>query len=152
MIAVGEKYGQIGELIYENAVSRLLSGKATVEQAMDYIMEFARGHWSLVIDENLELLADELAGLNYGVRKVLKGLTDDEIRKRYGGRGVFITANDHDFSFDEVPDTFEDGMILVPSGADAKRLAHAVERVLMTWRKSKKAAPVTVRIDRGDLA
>jgi hypothetical protein len=146
-----ERYGVTGELIFENAVQKLLDGRASVEEAMDYIMEFARGSWTLVIDENLESLADALAELNYGVRVVPKGMSDDHIRRKYGDRGVFITSDDGDFSLDEVPDPFEDGMILVPNCVDEVRLARAIERVLMTWRKRRKAAPVAHRIARGDI-
>jgi hypothetical protein len=146
-----DRYGLTGELIYENALRKLLAGQASIEEALDYIMEFARGNWSLVIDENLESLADALAGLNYAVKSVPKGMPDDEIRKKYGSLGVFITSNDRDFSLDEAPAPFEDGLILVPNGVDAQRLARAIERVLMTWRKQYKAAPVRCQINRGDL-
>ena len=146
-----ERYGLTGELIYENALRKLLDGKATLEQALDYIMEFARGGWSLVVDENLESLADALAELNYGVRTVPKGISDEEIRQRHSSRGVFITSNDQDFSLDEVPEVFEDGMILVPNGVDDGLLARRIEHILMTWRKQHRAAPVRTQIRRGDL-
>ncbi len=79
-------------------------------------------------------------------------MSDDEIRRKYGDRGVFITSNDLDFKLEEVPEPFERGMILVPNGMDDHRLARAIERVLMTWRKNHGAAPVRHRIGRGDLA
>ena len=144
-----DRYGLTGELIYENALSKLLSGDTTVEGAMDYIMEFARGQWSLVIDENLESLARELEKMNYDVVAVPKGTSDDEIRRTWSS-DVFITSNDRDFSLSEVPVPFRRGMILVPNGVDEKRLARAVEAVLMTWRKDH-GGPVKVKIDRGSL-
>ncbi len=145
------RYGLTGKLILENAIQRLLDGRATVDEAMDYIMEFARGHWSLVVDENLESLADALAQLNYDPLAVPKGMSDDAIRRKYGDRGVFVTSNDRDFTLDDVPDPFERGMILVPNGADEQRLARAIERVLMTWRKDHGADPVKRRIERSEL-
>ena len=145
-----EKYGLTGELIYENALSRLLKGLATLDEAMDYIMEFARGDWSLLIDENLQALSHELALLNYGVAKVPKGTSDAEIRRSWN-RDVFITEDRGDFSLDEVPVPFVRGMILVPGGVDAKRLAKAIEKVLMTWRKTHGATPVKVQLRRGDI-
>lgn len=146
-----DRYGLTGKLIFENAIQRLLNGKATVEEALDYIMEFARGHWSLVIDENLESLADQLAKLNYDAEVVPKGMPDDEIRKQLANDGVFITSNDRDFTLDEVPKPFRKGILLVPNGADDERLARAIERVLMTWRKHHGAAPVRHIINRSDL-
>ena len=145
-----DQYGLTGQLIYDNAVAKLLTGEASVAQAMEYIMEFARGGWSLVVDENLEALADELAHLNYNVEAVPKGMSDDQIRKDYGG-DVFITSNDADFDLSEVPGTFRLGLILVPNGVDPRKLAKAIERLLMDWRQKHGAAPVKSRINRGDL-
>jgi hypothetical protein len=146
-----ERYGLTGKLILENALQKLLNGKASIEEALDYIMEFARGQWSLIIDENLESLADVLAYMNYDAQTVPKGTSDEEIRRRFAGRGVFITSNDRDFSLDEVPDPFERGMVLVPNGPDDVLIARAIESVLMTWRKTHGAAPVRRAIQRGDL-
>ena len=148
---VFEKYGLTGELIFENALQRLLNGKATVDEALDYIMEFARGHWSLIIDENLESLADALAALNYDAEVVPKGISDDEIRRTFAGAGVFVTSNDRDFRLAEVPQPFRKGMILVPNGVDDQRLAREIERVLMTWRKLHRATPVKHQVERGRL-
>jgi len=149
-IDVFDRYGLTGKLIFENALQRLLSGKATVDEAMDYIMEFARGGWHLVVDENQASLVRELEKLRYLVRAVPLGMSDDDIRKKYAQRGVFITSNDRDFTLDEVPDQFEDGMILVPSSADSRRLAKAVEALLMTWQEVH-GGPVKHRITRDDL-
>lgn len=147
---VAEKHGLTGELIYEHAIAPLLSGQISPEAALEYIMEFARGGWPLVIDENLESLADELARRNYSVATVPKGTTDDEIRRDYA-RDVFITSDSGDFDLSEVPGTFRRGLILVPNGVHARRLAKAIERLLMNWRKENGAAPVKARIERGDL-
>jgi hypothetical protein len=144
-----EKHGLTGQLIFENAVSKLMNGLASLDEAMDYIMEFARGHWSLVIDENLEDLVRELERLNYDVVAVPKGISDDDIRRNWCD-DVFITSNDRDFSLLEVPSPFRRGMIIVPNGVDARRLAQVIERRLMTWRKDH-GGPVKVQVLRGDL-
>lgn len=145
-----DRYGLTGELIYDSAVSKLADGQITVDEAMDYIMQFARGGWSITVDENLESLADELADLNYNAAVVPKGTSDDEIRQKYSDE-LFITSDGTDFSLSEVPRPFRRGMIIVPNGVDEKRLARAVEKELMTWRKSHRASPVRVQIQRGDL-
>lgn len=148
---VYEKHGLTGELIFENALSRLMNGLATIDEALDYIMEFARGHWSLVVDENLESLAHELALLNYGVIAIPKGTQDREIRDKFASRGVFITSDASDFDLSLVPQPFDEGMIVVPNGVDARRLARAMEKVLMGWRKNHGAKPVKVKLRRSDV-
>ncbi len=147
---VFDRHGLTGKLIFENALQRLLNGKSSVDEALDYIMDFARGGWHLVVDENQASLVRELEKLRYLVRAVPLGMSDDDIRRKYAQRGVFITSNDRDFSLDEVPEPFEDGMILVPSSADSQRLAKAVEAVLMSWQE-KHGGPVAHRINRDDL-
>ena len=151
MIDVLDRYGLTGELIFKNAVQKLLNGKATVEQAMDYIMEFARGGWQVIVDENLESLADELANLNYRVVKIPKGMSDEEIRRQFADKGVFITSNDRDFDLAEVPVPFVEGLLLVPNGLHERLLSRTIERLLMNWRKQHKSAPVAVGIHRDDV-
>jgi hypothetical protein len=148
---VFERYGLTGRLIFENALRQLQAGEKPLEEALDYIMEFARGGWKLVIDENLESLAVELSKIRYAVLVIPKGTSDEDVLRKYATRGVFITSDSSDFNLSMVPDPFDEGMIIVPNGVDSTLLTKVIEAHLMNWRSEHPAQPVKLKIARGDV-
>ncbi|HVC94887.1 MAG TPA: hypothetical protein VND64_14420 [Pirellulales bacterium] len=158
-----ERDGDVGIFMYERVVLPLQTDEIDVEDAIQLIMEFARGGFSLVAEHGLKRLAVALARIhNHNVLVVPPDVPADQIADRYGGQGVFITRSPAEgtksrmrrggrsapFRFPMVPLPFHFGMIFVPdvSGHRAKQVAKIIDDLLMTWRSKHPAEPVKVRI------
>jgi len=152
---IAEKHGSTGWYIYKEAVKRFLEDEIGLEEMMDRVMEFARGNWTLMVDENrMGGLVSTLRELRYRVRTVRPGETDGQIVNKFkqgNYSGVFITEDRGDFSLDQVPDIFDEGLILLPGIGQPEQQAKAIENVLMHWRDNHGGRPVRVRLTKKDV-
>ena len=132
---IAEKHGSTGRYIYKEAVKRFLEDEISLEEMMDRVMEFARGNWTLMVDENRgEGLVSALRELRYRVRTVRSGETDDQIVNKFkqgNYSGIFITEDRGDYSLDQVSNIFDEGLILLPGVGQPEQQAKAIENVLM---------------------
>ena len=153
---IAEKHGSTGRYIYKEAVKRFLEDEISLEEMMDRVMEFARGNWTLIVDENRRKgLTEALNARRYNASEVGRpGISDKEIKARFRQRrerGVFITVDRSDFSLDMVPEIFGRGLILLPDGGQPEQQAKAIENVLMHWRDTHGGKPVKVRLTKKDV-
>ena len=61
-------------------------------------VEMSRG--TLVVDENLQSIVDELRSCNITVVTPAPGTSDDEIKRRLLSNRIFVTNNSSDFVYD----------------------------------------------------
>ncbi|MBI3463584.1 MAG: hypothetical protein HY000_11075 [Planctomycetes bacterium] len=149
-----EKFGHRGQDIYNSVLFKLDRKEISTEQAVAYLLEMTRGDYHLVIDENIprELSRYLLKEKGYTLTRVPRQMTDEKIRERLAGTGVFITSNSQDFDIDrDVPDPFVRGMIIVPPKGDYRILGDAMEFLLMNWRDKHEDEPVRKRISSQNL-
>jgi len=153
---IADKHGSTGRFLYREGVKRFIEGEIDAEQLLDRVMEFARGNWMLIVDENRRKgLTEALNARRYNASEVGRpGMSDEEIKARFRKRrerGVFITADRSDFSLDMVGKIFERGLILLPDAGQPDQQAKAIENVLMHWRDTHGGKPVKVRLTKKDV-
>jgi len=152
---IADKHGSTGRFIYREGIKRFMEGEIDAEELLDRVMEFARGNWTLMVDENrMGGLVSALRELRYRVRTVRPGEADEQITKkfRHGNySGIFITEDRSDFSLGQVPNIFDEGLILLPGVGQPDQQAKAIEKVLMNWRDDHGGEPVRVRLTKQDV-
>jgi hypothetical protein len=153
---IADKHGSTGRFIYREGVKRFIEGEIDAEQLLDRVMEFARGNWTLTVDENRHGgLTRALVARGYNADEIRPaGITDEEIKRRYrqgSEKGVFVTADRSDFSLADVPAVFPRGLILLPDIGQPDQQARAIENVLMHWRDDHSGEPVRVRLTKQDV-
>jgi len=152
---IADKHGSTGRFLYREGVKRFIEGEIDAEQLLDRVMEFARGSWTLVVDENrMGGLVSALRELRYRVRTVRPGEPDKQIIKKFkrgNYSGVFITEDRSDFSLKQIPDIFDEGLILLPGVGQPDQQARAIENVLMHWQDDHSGEPVRVRLTKQDV-
>lgn len=122
-------------------IKRLLenvaAGRVSVAKAVSTLLqELGRGGGrTLIIDENLLGLANELAKLNYNVRAVRHGASDTEIKADIG-HCVLVTRNGRHFIADQAEYYY--GLIWVTSRLPDRELARKIERLLLSGVGFKK--------------
>jgi hypothetical protein len=115
----------LSEVLYD-----VQSGKVQIPEAIELLLrEMGRGDRTIIVDEHLDGLDDELARLNYTVRMVRKGLKDHEILPTLNNR-VFVTQNYSEF--EDYLDEYKFGLIAVKHAfGDFKQLAQRVKDAMM---------------------
>jgi len=112
--------------------------KVSQKMVSNVLEKFSMARGIVVLDENVEAIADSLRNRNLRVLKVMPGMSDDLIKQTVLSGRIFITNNTQDFIYDAK--TLEYGIISTEAVKDKEpnKLAQLISDAIIKhslWAK-----------------